>query len=160
MVHVVAVRRRGVYLQLVPADMFGVILDISAEADSKDADDDSEEAAATERGRLLPGDGGQIMVGMASGDICALGRAMTAAMLAVRERRFSRTNNYGKFCKGKNEAVACENRVLKLGRTRAAVEGLCCMHRGRAMAPQCGVSPSRIPILLWSVQHKPNAEIR
>ena len=62
------VRRRAVYLHLVSADMFGVILDISADtaagADSIDAD-----ALATARGRLLPGDGGQIMLGMASADI-------------------------------------------------------------------------------------------
>ena len=69
------VRRRALvvlYLHLFSADIFGVILDISAdtaEVDSIDAD-----ALATARGRLLPGDGGQIMLGMASDDIyfCSL----------------------------------------------------------------------------------------
>ena len=64
---VAVVRRRAVYLHLFSADMFGVILDISADtagADSIDAD-----ALATARGRLLPGGGGQIMLGMASADI-------------------------------------------------------------------------------------------
>ena len=64
-----AVRRRalaGVHLPLLSADMFGVILDISADtaaagADSIDARDGSEEAEATVRGRLRPGDGGQII---------------------------------------------------------------------------------------------------
>ena len=70
---VAVVRRRAVYLHLFSADMFGVILDISA-ADTAGADSIDADALATARGRLLPGDGGQIMLGMASDDIyfCSL----------------------------------------------------------------------------------------
>ena len=77
----VAVRRRrrlvGVYLHLFSADSFGVILldglssadtDTAAEGDSKD-----ELLETAVRGRLRPGDGGQIMLGMASGDIWFVG---------------------------------------------------------------------------------------
>ena len=72
-----AVRRRDVQLHRLPvfsADIFGVILVGLSTADTagvnfkEDAADSK--VGATVRGRLLPGDGGQIMLlGMASEDI-------------------------------------------------------------------------------------------
>ena len=77
-----AVRRLALvvlYLHLVSADIFGVILvDLSAVGVNSKDDADSK-VGATVRGRLLPGDGGQIMpLGMASEDIYLRG-AMTGS---------------------------------------------------------------------------------
>ena len=74
--------------------MFGVILVDLSTADTAGAGVDSIEDAAdskveaTVRGRLLPGDGGQIMLlGMASEDICVGAMTGNAGWLASRTNK-------------------------------------------------------------------------
>lgn len=104
-----AVRRRTlVYcwhrLPVFSADRFGVILvDLStadtAEVDSKDDADDSK-VGATVRGRLLPGDGGQIMLlGMASEDMDGAVTGSNAGWLASRTNKQLLWENENKKCR-------------------------------------------------------------